>query len=501
MLRAVRRVAGPGRARRSGRVAVDQAAGARGDHPAPARHARAGRARAVLRAPDRAFRSACISAARQDTLADFIARSAAILGLSVPGFWLATLLIVLPAIWWGWTPASGFVEFSRDPGARTCASSCCPRSILGIASAAALMRLTRGMLLEVLRQDYVRTAWAKGLRRAGAWCSSTACKNAHHPGRHAARHSSSPVIGRHGDHRDRSSALPGMGRFLFDAINQRDYPVIQGVNLARSSRMIVMINLIGRSRSTRSSTRGSGTRSDGSPDRARAPRSRSRSLPATLARGRGRARGRRGLRAGTFRAAQAARRHRRRDRAGAAAHGGVRRADRALRLRPVDPRGPHEAAQRRSSGSAPTTSAATCGAASSTARGSRSPWASLTVALAVVLATADRRLQRLLRGRLRLWWSSAWSTRGCRFPYLVIILSVMAVLGPGLLNSHLARPMLIAATDSRVIRGATLRRDAERLRRGGARDGRGHAAHHRCATCCPTWPRRSSSWPPSAWAR
>ena len=56
-----------------------------------------------------------ISAARQDTLADFVARSTAILGLSVPGFWLATLLIVLPAIWWGWRPVGDFVEFSRDP--------------------------------------------------------------------------------------------------------------------------------------------------------------------------------------------------------------------------------------------------------------------------------------------------------------------------------------------------------------------------------------------------
>jgi len=56
-----------------------------------------------------------ISAARQDTIQDYVARSAAILGLSVPAFWLATLLIVLPAIWWGWRPVTGFVEFSKDP--------------------------------------------------------------------------------------------------------------------------------------------------------------------------------------------------------------------------------------------------------------------------------------------------------------------------------------------------------------------------------------------------
>ena len=76
-------------------------------------------------------------------------------------------MIVLPAIWWGWRPVTGFVEFSRDPLAHL-GSSLLPAAILGIASAAALMRLTRGMLLEVLRQDYVRTAWAKGLAESGS---------------------------------------------------------------------------------------------------------------------------------------------------------------------------------------------------------------------------------------------------------------------------------------------------------------------------------------------
>src|SRR6059036_1658104 len=103
-----------------------------------------------------------ISAARADTLQDYVARSAAILGLSVPGFWLATLLIVLPAIWWGWRPVTEFTEFSKSPLAHV-AQYLLPALILGIGAGAALMRLTRGMLLEVLRQDYVRTAWAKGL--------------------------------------------------------------------------------------------------------------------------------------------------------------------------------------------------------------------------------------------------------------------------------------------------------------------------------------------------
>src|SRR6059036_392919 len=114
-----------------------------------------------------------LSAARQDTIQDYVARSAAIFGLSVPGFWLATLLIVLPAIWWGWRPVTEFVEFSRDPVGHV-TQLLLPAVILGIATGAALMRLTRGMLLEVLRQDYVRTAWAKGLGE-GVILRSTRC--------------------------------------------------------------------------------------------------------------------------------------------------------------------------------------------------------------------------------------------------------------------------------------------------------------------------------------
>ena len=180
-----------------------------------------------------------ISAARQDTLADFVARSAAILGLSVPGFWLATLLIVLPAIWWGWRPVGEFVEFSRDP-VGFIRQLLLPAVILGIAASAALMRLTRGMLLEVLRQDFVRTAWAKGLAERGVVL------------KHGLRNAIIPVVTLLGTQLPQIIGgtvvieyvfgLPGMSRFLFDAINQRDYPVIQGVNLLVVS-TVVMVNL------------------------------------------------------------------------------------------------------------------------------------------------------------------------------------------------------------------------------------------------------------------
>jgi len=180
-----------------------------------------------------------ISATRQDSLADFFARSTAILGLSVPNFWLATLLIVMPAIWWGWRPVGDFVEFSASPLGYL-RQLLLPAVILGIAASAALMRLTRGMLLEVLRQDYVRTAWAKGLAEGVIVL------------KHGLRNAIIPVVTLLGTQLpqiiggtvviETVFGLPGMSRFLFDAINQRDYPVIQGVNLLVVS-TVVMVNL------------------------------------------------------------------------------------------------------------------------------------------------------------------------------------------------------------------------------------------------------------------
>jgi peptide/nickel transport system permease protein len=181
-----------------------------------------------------------LSAVRADTLRDYVARSLAILGLSVPGFWLATLVIILPAMWWGWTPHLGFTEFRRNPTAHVL-QFILPGFILGIASGAAIMRLTRAMLLEVLRQDYVRTAWSKGLRERVVVLKHS-LKNAVIPvitilGIQFAQIFSATVI------IESIFQLPGMGRFLFDAILQRDYPVIQGINLLVVS-IIVLINLL-----------------------------------------------------------------------------------------------------------------------------------------------------------------------------------------------------------------------------------------------------------------
>jgi peptide/nickel transport system permease protein len=179
-----------------------------------------------------------LAATRQDGLLDFVTRSAAILGLSIPSFVLAILVTLLPAIWWGWTPPR-FVQFSKDPAGHL-VQFILPAIILGIASAAGIMRLTRGMLLEVLRQDYVRTAWAKGLRERVVVLKH-ALKNAVIPvvtvlGLQVAAIAGGAVI------IEWIFGIPGMGQFLVDAITQRDYPVIQGINLIIVT-IIVVTNL------------------------------------------------------------------------------------------------------------------------------------------------------------------------------------------------------------------------------------------------------------------
>ena len=106
------------------------------------------------------------SAIRQDTLGDYIGRSLSILFISVPAFWLGTMIVVYPAIWWGWSPTLEYIPFSSDPEGNLL-QFLLPGFIMGMVLGGTLMRVTRTMMLEVLRQDYVRTAWAKGLGEEG----------------------------------------------------------------------------------------------------------------------------------------------------------------------------------------------------------------------------------------------------------------------------------------------------------------------------------------------
>jgi peptide/nickel transport system permease protein len=117
-----------------------------------------------------------LSAVRQDTVADYLGRLLAILGLSLPDFWLATVVITFLAIWFRWIPPIGFAPIWVDP-ARNLSQLLLPALIIGVRLAAVSMRMTRSSLLEVLRQDYIRTAWAKGLQERVI--IETAFKNAY----------------------------------------------------------------------------------------------------------------------------------------------------------------------------------------------------------------------------------------------------------------------------------------------------------------------------------
>src|SRR6266705_5589936 len=103
-----------------------------------------------------------LSATRQDKPADYVGRVVAVSGLSFPDFWLGTLVITFAAIWFRWIPPLGSVSIWDEP-CRNIQQFLLPAAVLGFRLSAATMRMTRSTVLEVLREDYVRTAWAKGL--------------------------------------------------------------------------------------------------------------------------------------------------------------------------------------------------------------------------------------------------------------------------------------------------------------------------------------------------
>ena len=150
------------------------------------------------------------SAIRQDTAADYVGRSLAILGLATPNFWLATMVILFPAIWWRWSPPLVLTSFAEDP-LRSLAGFAVPSLILGTYLSAATMRMTRTMMLEVLRQDYIRTAWAKGLLRALGHPPPRDQERAHSGGERwwVCRYRSSSAAR---SSWSRCSTIPGLGR-------------------------------------------------------------------------------------------------------------------------------------------------------------------------------------------------------------------------------------------------------------------------------------------------
>ena len=181
------------------------------------------------------------SAIRQDTATDYVGRTAAVIGLAAPNFWLAIMVTLYPAIWWGWSPSVEYIRLVEDP-LRNLGMFLIPAVILGTAMSAATMRLTRTMMLEVLRQDYIRTAWSKGLKERVVIV------------RHAVKNALIPVVTLLGLQlpllvggsviMENIFNLPGLGRMFLDSLEARDYPVIQGVNLFFATVVMLIILLI-----------------------------------------------------------------------------------------------------------------------------------------------------------------------------------------------------------------------------------------------------------------
>jgi peptide/nickel transport system permease protein len=181
-----------------------------------------------------------VSARRENTRLDHAVRVLSLFSLSIPVFWQATMLILATSLWLDWAPAVDFVSPWKSLRANL-AIMALPSLALGTAVAAVFMRMTRSTLLEVMRQDYIRTARAKGLRERGVvWI-------------HALRNSLIPLITVAGVQvgyllggvvvTEEVFTLPGVGRLILWAVFQRDYPVVQGTILFVSL-LFMLSNLV-----------------------------------------------------------------------------------------------------------------------------------------------------------------------------------------------------------------------------------------------------------------
>jgi len=181
-----------------------------------------------------------VSAVRQDSVADYTGRVLSILALSVPYFGLAVVVVVLPSIYFKWTPVWTYVPLTVDPAANL-KIMLVPALVFGITRAGPIMRIMRSALLDVLRQDYIRTAWSKGLGERTIVL------------RHALKNAMIPVISLIGLQMplyiggsviiEAIFRLPGVGLFFFEALSKLDYPVVQSVNLIIAA-IVVGLNLV-----------------------------------------------------------------------------------------------------------------------------------------------------------------------------------------------------------------------------------------------------------------
>lgn len=180
-----------------------------------------------------------IAGVRPNSPVDLVMRTAAVFGLSIPGFWLGTMFIMLPAIWFNWMAPAGHISFFSDPIGNL-QQFILPALALGIPGAAGVMRLTRSSVLEVLRQDYVRTAWSKGLRERTIIL------------RHVLKNGLIPIVTIVGLQMgalmggaliiEKIFSLPGIGMFTYQSILTRDYLGVQAI-VVLAAVVYVFVNL------------------------------------------------------------------------------------------------------------------------------------------------------------------------------------------------------------------------------------------------------------------
>ena len=181
-----------------------------------------------------------ISALRQDTWTDYLFRSISIAGLAIPSFWVGTLTLLFLTLWFNWTPPLGYVGFTQDPWVNI-QQLIWPAIVIGYSNAAIIARMTRSTMLEVLREDYIRTAHAKGLDMT-AVVLIHAMRNAMLPVLTLAAISLGHLLNG-AVVMETIFSLPGIGRYLIDAIMRRDYPVVQTVVMLMGV-VFVVLNLI-----------------------------------------------------------------------------------------------------------------------------------------------------------------------------------------------------------------------------------------------------------------
>ncbi len=181
-----------------------------------------------------------VTAVRQDTWPDYLLRSVSIGLVAVPILWIGTIVVTLPALFFGWAPPLNYVSFVDDPIGNLSVMAL-PSLIVGIPLMGGTIRMTRAMMLEVIRQDYIRTAWAKGLPPRAIWR------------RHAVRNALIPVLSLIGLQVpfllggtviiEQIFNLPGMGVYMLQSLQQRDYVPAQTIVLVFAAGT-VLVNLI-----------------------------------------------------------------------------------------------------------------------------------------------------------------------------------------------------------------------------------------------------------------